>query len=129
MAIGQITVDIRQDETGAWIAQVRELPSCHTYGRSIAQAKERIREAMQLFEEELGRDPEVSFAVKLPRGVKAALRAAQVARERAEREASRASDATAAAVRELTATGVSMRDAADLIGVSSARVHQIVHGR
>ena len=36
------------DESGRWIATVRSIKGCHTYGRSIRQARDRIREALAL---------------------------------------------------------------------------------
>ena len=37
------------DESGHWIAAVPSVKGCHTYGRSIRQARDRIREALALF--------------------------------------------------------------------------------
>lgn len=126
--IGQVVhVTYEQDESGAWIAEVREQPSCHTHGRSIGQARARIREAMQLFDELDG--AEVVDEIKLPAVVKRALKVAKAAREKAEAEAQRAASVTAQAVRALAESGVSVRDAADMLGVSHQRVHQILHSR
>ncbi len=38
-----------RDESGFWVASVRELPGCHTQARTLDQAIRRIREAMELF--------------------------------------------------------------------------------
>jgi predicted RNase H-like HicB family nuclease len=45
------TVRYERDERGWWVARVLGLPGCHTQGRSIAQARGRIREALGLFVE------------------------------------------------------------------------------
>ena len=45
------TVRYERDERGWWVARVLGLPGCHTQGRSIAQARERIRDALGLFVE------------------------------------------------------------------------------
>lgn len=122
-----VHVDIKKDESGAWIAQVRELPACHTYGRSIRQATERIHEAMQLFDEL--QDVEIEVEVRLPPSARRALRQAKSARQKVEQITEQAQNATALAIRELANAGVSVRDAAAMLGVSSARVHQIMQGR
>jgi predicted RNase H-like HicB family nuclease len=49
------TVKIERDESGAWIARVPEVPGCHTYGRSLRQAKHRIREALSLWVDDADR--------------------------------------------------------------------------
>jgi len=37
------------DESGHWIATVPAVKGCHTYGRSIYEAAERVREASGCF--------------------------------------------------------------------------------
>ncbi len=39
------------DESGQWIATVPRVKGCHTYGRSLSEARARIREALGLFVE------------------------------------------------------------------------------
>jgi predicted RNase H-like HicB family nuclease len=41
-------VTFERDEDGWWVATATDLAGCHTQGRSIAQARERLREAMAL---------------------------------------------------------------------------------
>lgn len=41
-------VTFERDEDGWWVATATDLPGCRTQGRSIAEARERIREAMAL---------------------------------------------------------------------------------
>src|SRR5207247_10724769 len=38
-----------RDESGAWIAHVPSLPGAHSYGRTIEQARGRVREALGLW--------------------------------------------------------------------------------
>ncbi|MCL7414347.1 MAG: type II toxin-antitoxin system HicB family antitoxin [ANME-2 cluster archaeon] len=42
------TVLIEQDEDGIYVARVPDIPGCHTQGKTVEQAMERIREAMQV---------------------------------------------------------------------------------
>lgn len=39
---------IEQDEDGIYIAKVPDIPGCYTQGKTVEQAMERIREAIQV---------------------------------------------------------------------------------
>lgn len=41
------TVIIEQDEDGVYVAKVPDIVGCHTQGKSVHEAMERIREAIQ----------------------------------------------------------------------------------
>jgi predicted RNase H-like HicB family nuclease len=40
-------VRYERDADDWWFAEVKDVPGCHTQGRTIEQARERIREALQ----------------------------------------------------------------------------------
>jgi predicted RNase H-like HicB family nuclease len=42
------TVLIEQDEDGMYIARVPDIPGCYTQGKTVEQAMERIKEAIQV---------------------------------------------------------------------------------
>ncbi|VVB86137.1 HicB_like antitoxin of bacterial toxin-antitoxin system [uncultured archaeon] len=42
------TVLIEQDENGMYIAKVPDIPGCYTQGKTVEQAVERVREAIQV---------------------------------------------------------------------------------
>ncbi|AAM04204.1 conserved hypothetical protein [Methanosarcina acetivorans C2A] len=42
------TVLIEQDEDGVYVAKVPDIPGCYTQGKTVEQAMERIREAIQV---------------------------------------------------------------------------------
>ena len=44
----QFKVLIEQDEDGLYVASVPELPGCYTQGKTLEQARERIKEVIQL---------------------------------------------------------------------------------
>jgi predicted RNase H-like HicB family nuclease len=114
----------RDDASDAWLVQIKDVDGCQTYGRSLHQASARIREALAGW---LGCDPdELMIAAELPEDLAAT--AAEVARTRAEAEmaGTRAREVTVAAVRHLTGTGLSRRDAAELLGISHQRVQQLL---
>lgn len=43
------TAVLHFDATGWWFVEAPELPGCHTQGRTIDQARDRIREAIALW--------------------------------------------------------------------------------
>ena len=120
------TVRIERDETGAWVADVPEVPGCHTHGRSLRQAKRRIREALSLWVPDADR-AELSFDVRLPAATARSVAKAVAARESADRAQRDAMDVTRRAATELTRRfRLSVRDAAELLGVSHQRIHQLL---
>ena len=44
----QFKVLIEQDEDGVYVASVPELPGCYTQGKTLEQARERIKEVIEL---------------------------------------------------------------------------------
>jgi predicted RNase H-like HicB family nuclease len=107
------------DESGHWIASVPAVRGCHTYGRSLSEARSRIREALGLFVTHAATAKLVDD-VRLPAPMKRLVLQYRSARARAERDQKKAE----AAVRRL-ATRLSRRDAADLLKISHQRVQQL----
>jgi predicted RNase H-like HicB family nuclease len=122
-------IQIERDESGAWIARALDVPGCHTYGRTLRQVKGRIREALGLWVDD-ARSAELLVHVRLPAPVRNELRGALAVRRSAIHAQERAQERLRSAVVEMTGTfGLSLRDAADLIGLSHQRVQQLVAGR
>ncbi len=117
-------VDYELDEAGWWVAKVRKLAGCHTQGRTIEQARERIREALSAFG--VRGNPVVIDHIRLPTTLRRKVDAAAQARRKANVEAERAQDACVTAVRTLVEGGLSLRDAGELLGVSRQRAHQLL---
>jgi len=46
--VRNFTVLIEQDEDGIYVAKVPDIPGCYTQGKTIQQAMERIKEAIQV---------------------------------------------------------------------------------
>lgn len=107
------------DESGHWIAEVPRVRGCHTYGRSLSEARSRIREALGLFVADAGR-AQLIDDIRLPAAMRRLVDAYRLARGRAERERRQAD----AAARRL-AGRLSRRDAAELLSLSHQRVQQI----
>ncbi len=124
------TVQYERDETGWWVAQVKEAPAAITQGRTIAEARRRIREALALAldDDAAAKRAKLIDDVKLPADARRALEEARAARARLATESKKAQKSTAKAVRALLESmHLSVRDAGDLIGISPQRVHQLAH--
>ena len=117
-----------RDETGAWLARIPSIRGCHTYGRTLEQARTRLHEALGLWI----RRPEravIDEEIRLPAELRNAIRRSRRTRERAERERENANEETRAAAEALANGGVSLRDAGELLGLSHQRVQQLVRTR
>lgn len=120
------TIRYEKDETGWWIATVKEVRGCHTQGRTIEQARRRIREALGLFVDQAEK-AELIDDVVLPANARSLLKRVLSTRKRAEEEAIKLQNTTAEAAEVLTKdVGVSVRDAGELLGLSHQRVHQLL---
>lgn len=114
-----------RDEAGWWVATIKGMPA-QSQGRTIEQARERVREALAVL---LDIDPSrltISDDIRLPPTERRALELAKKATRRAAGETERAERATREAARTLLAAGMSLRDAGTLLGVTRQRVHQIL---
>jgi len=120
-------VTYQRDEGGWWIAELHGVPGVNSDGRTLADARRRVREALSLAvgDQEAERADLVDD-VKLPAAVKRAVRRAVSDRRKAEQLQAEAMRATQELVRELTRRfGLSTRDAALMLGVSHQRVQQL----
>lgn len=121
------TVAYERDEDGFWTAVIEfgRGKSAIADGRSIGEARKRIRGALAVYleDEKAAAEAELVDDVKLPAGLKGELAKAVRIREEADAAQERAIETSAAVARKLAAAGVSTRDAAALLGVS----HQLVH--
>lgn len=120
-------VTYERDEDGVWVAVIDHSQGASVIadGRSIGEARKRIRGALAVFlgDKKAAEQAELVDDVKLPARVKSALVKAVRVREQAQKAQVEALAASAAVAQNLTAFGVSTRDAAELLGVS----HQLVH--
>jgi predicted RNase H-like HicB family nuclease len=123
--MAKYTVAYDRDESGAWIAQVCGVPEAHSYGRTIEQARERVREALSLWRAN-AETAEFVDDIHLPPQASGLVKAVIEARKRADKEQLRAQKSARTAAHALTDRWkYSLRDAGELLGVSRQRVKQI----
>jgi len=118
-------VVLERDETGVWIATVPSVSGCHSYGRSLVEAKRRVQEALALWVDD-ATDAELTDDVRLPRDAVAAVRRSVGARAKLTQARDVAGSATTDAARRLVDAGLGVRDAAYLLGLSHQRVQQLL---
>lgn len=119
------TVTYERDESGLWVAEIASVPGCFTQGRTIEQARERIREALSLFIGDRAQRVTLHDDVKLPARLTKRLEAAKDAREKAETEARRAAEVSRAIALALTSEGLSLRDVGTLLGITRQGAHKL----
>lgn len=127
--MSRYTVQYERDDSGWWVAQVKEVPAAITQGRTIVEARRRIREALALAldDDRKAESAKLIDDVKLPADARRALDSARAARQRLAAETETAQTRTEFAVQKLiTKLGLSMRDAGELLGISHQRVQQLV---
>lgn len=123
------TAKFCRDETGVWIAELVEPRGVHSWGRTLEQARRELREALAAWLDDDKAAERAVFRehVELPRDVSEVVEAAREQRANAERIQADAQRALREAARVLVnQQHLSMRDAADVLGVSHQRVHQVL---
>lgn len=122
-------VDYELDEDGVWTAEIEPSQgvSCIASGKSLSQARRRLRGALAVYlnDKQAAAEAELVDNVKLPGKLKSTVRKCTQVRERAQEMAEQSLEITESAARALTDAGVSLRDAAEILGVSYQRVHQL----
>ena len=114
-----------RESDGRWIVKIPQVPGCHSYGRTIDQARERIREALGLFIDEADR-VELADDVQLPADVKKLVRDAASLRHKVAAQERAMLAAQINAVKTLrNKLKLGHRDAGSVLGLSHQRIHQL----
>jgi predicted RNase H-like HicB family nuclease len=118
------------DESAMWIGQLEEIPQVHTFGRTLGKAREYLVDALALWLDEPIDNVKNSIEyrpVKLPYPVQSLLDESTAARAISEAVTNTAGELMSAAAIALTRDArLSLRDSAELLGVSHQRVQQLV---
>jgi hypothetical protein len=120
--VSEHKVTYRRGKDGQWRASVRGF-RCRSRGRTIRKARALLRAALAPLVEDAY---SIDFLedVKLPGSARALLKKHWAARRKAREAARQARAAAREAARELLALKVNRHDAADLLGLSAARLQQ-----
>jgi predicted RNase H-like HicB family nuclease len=118
-------VTYERDKDGWWIARVAGVRGVHSNGRTIEEARRRVREALSLAVDDAD-SAELIDDVRLPRHLRKLLRDQREARERAAREQERATALGRTVVQRLTKDlHLSRRDVGALLQVSGQMVQKL----
>lgn len=122
------TVEVRftPDDNGTWLVESIDEPRVHSYGRTIESAKANMADALALWYETAADDFEIVPRFGFPKRLLALVETTRRMRDEARAIEDQLNEKTALAVEQLTARGVSRRDAATLLGISHQRVQQIL---
>lgn len=124
----KLRVVFERDESGSWIVSVPSIRGCHTYGRTLDQARKRVREALALWVDD-AEAAQLIEEIRLPARAMRAVKQSRDARREVDVEREKARELTIKAARTLVSDlDLGLRDAADLLGLSHQRVQQLVRG-
>jgi len=116
-------VDYERDEDRWWVATVRGIRGCHTQGRTINEARRRIREALKLFVDGRVR---LEDHITLTAAIRQARARYEAYRKQAAEAEARARSSGQQIVRLLTKQcHLSTRDTGELLGLSHQRIQQL----
>jgi predicted RNase H-like HicB family nuclease len=120
------TARLEREKDGRWTVELAEEPRVHTWGKTVEQALARMREAAALWFEADEHEIELIPHAVLPKAAGRTIEQARQAREEARRADRLAVAQTKKAAAALAGRGISMRDAAAILGISHQRVHQLL---
>ena len=106
-----------------WVISVPQIPGVFTQARRLSQVPDMVRDAVRLMEGDEARDVEVEIVAHTE--IDELLGETLAARSAADEAAAIASELTVRAAKALTASGITVRDAGHLLGVSPQRVAQL----
>lgn len=118
--------DVDAKQGAGWLVHIPEVQSCHTDGRSLAEARRNIRECLAVCLDDEARDAIAAAAIfeeefRIPSALRKAVQRATKARQEAAKQ--RATEVEAA---RAIAETLSLRDAGELLGMSAEGVRKLL---
>ena len=115
------------DESGWWFTQIKEIKGCHTQGKTLKQARERIKEVLELFDINLEKIKLVD-QVELPEAAQALVGHYQKIQAEAHEKQQEAQELGKQVAKLLNLDlKVGMRDTGELMHLSHQRIQQLVN--
>ncbi len=114
----------RRSPKGGWVASVEGVRRCRGRGRTLRQARQKLRSALARVVD----DPySIDFVedVRLPPPARRLIVQHWAARRRLEKEVARADGATRAALEALLLLRLNVKDAADLLGLPPLKLQKL----
>ena len=117
---------VRRDEDGYWFADFPDIPGCHTQAKTREHLRVRMRDALDLFVPDAD-TATITEDLRLPgHHLTKLVRKSGELRSRAQDLDRQSRAATSEAANALISSGFSLRAAAEVLGISYQRVHQVI---
>jgi predicted RNase H-like HicB family nuclease len=117
---------VYERDGNAWLVEIAEEPPCHSWGRTLSAAHSNIRDALALWLDQSPDSFEIRDDVRLPQELEHQLSAVRQYKTALERFQHTLTQLTAQTAQALTRSGLSMRDAGRLMGLSHQRIDQLL---
>jgi predicted RNase H-like HicB family nuclease len=123
------TARFELDENSYWsvVAELGPNKSAISDGQTLPKARRRIRQSIALLLDTDEDAFDVREEINLPRKAMATLRRYRGAQEKLQADAAEAAEAARSAAQVLAKLGISRRDTGDLLGLSGARIQQVLN--
>jgi len=122
----KLTLLYQPDNKGWWFTSVKELQGCHTQGKTLEQARNRIEEAIELFIDDLS-SIELVDEVVLPKPERELVESYLSIQSEIEEKRQQLQQLSRQAAQSLNkGLKISMRDTGQLMHISHQRVNQLV---
>lgn len=124
MKLDEVHAVVDRDEDGYRFVDFPDVPGCHTQGRTLRKARERMRNALALFVDNADTVRSIEH-LKVSEATQKLIDESRWLRQEVAEKQRMAQEATKDAAVALLALGWSLRDSAEALGLSFQRVQQI----
>jgi hypothetical protein len=123
-----------EPDGSGWHVYIPDVPGCRSHGRSIADGRRNIREALATCDDvlphaaQVARHAELVEDIRVASNLRKAVQRALATRQELEVKEEQAARAMARGAKALRRAGLSLRDAGELLHVSHQRIKQLTEG-